>query len=125
MHRVTAQAPSASLSAMADGAPVHVSGRQSRPKITPVVDPDGDSEWVSWAEAAHLLGLPVHRWSGGSDRDASSIAPRTRSAPHCDAPPSRSLDAGTTPVTTTGGRDAKRNFPPREPREGHHSRSAT
>ena len=46
---------------MADGAPVHEGRRQSRPNIVPVVDADDDSEWVSWAEAARLLGLPVHR----------------------------------------------------------------
>ena len=32
-----------------------------RPSIVLVVDAADDSEWVSWAEAARLISLPVHR----------------------------------------------------------------
>ena len=40
-----------------------VGGRPSRarPNIRVVVDDADDSEWVSWAEAARITRLPVHR----------------------------------------------------------------
>ena len=75
-------------------------------------------EWVSWAEAARITGVPVHRvewWKRA--KGVSIIAPRTRCDPRCGGLPSKSSVAGTTHAKPHAGSDAKRSVREGKPSE--------